>query len=109
LQLFRIFLIKAKILDGANERKACRFSKEYRFSYYACFKIGAIAVPLNYRYKGPELEYAVSHCGAKILIVHDELFPEYASVRKNLEAIEKCYLVGVNNNSADISDFSDLL
>ncbi len=102
-------LIKIGIKRGDRVALFLKNCPELVFSYYACFKIGAIAVPLNYRYKGPELEYAVSHCGAKILIVHDELFPEYASVRKNLEAIEKCYLVGVNNSSADISDFSDLL
>jgi acyl-CoA synthetase (AMP-forming)/AMP-acid ligase II len=102
-------LLKIGVERGDRVALFLKNCPELVFIYYACFKIGAIAVPLNSRYKGPELEYAARHCGAKILVVHDELFSEYASVRKNLETIEKCYLVGINNNFGNINDFSDLL
>lgn len=82
---------------------------ELVFAYYACFKIGAIAVPLNNRYKGPELEYAVDHCQAKILIVQDALFPEFESVRTRLKSLTKCYLVGNNSPIHEISPFTELL
>jgi len=36
--------------------------------YFACFRIGAIAVPLNHRYQTDEVVYAVNHCEAKVLI-----------------------------------------
>ncbi|MBV9732323.1 MAG: acyl--CoA ligase, partial [Verrucomicrobia bacterium] len=36
--------------------------------YYACFKIGAIAVPLNVRFSAELLQYAINHSGARILI-----------------------------------------
>src|SRR3954466_11547943 len=38
-----------------------RTCPEMVFGYYACFKIGAVAVPLNFRLQGPELECILNH------------------------------------------------
>jgi acyl-CoA synthetase (AMP-forming)/AMP-acid ligase II len=43
---------------------------ELIFSYLACFKLGAIAVPLNHRYRQLEAEYALAHSGSTTLVVH---------------------------------------
>lgn len=101
-------LLKAGVKRGDRIALFLKNCPELVFCYYACFKIGAIAVPINYRYKGPELAYAVTHCEAKMLIIHDELFHEYANVRNNLKSIGKCYLVAGSDTPADISSFSDL-
>src|SRR6201987_1498192 len=44
--------------------------------YYACFKIGAIAVPLNIRFPTVLLQYAINHSGAHLLISEPSLFFE---------------------------------
>src|SRR5882724_10471013 len=49
---------------------------ELVLSYFACFKIGAIVVPLNYRYRQPEARYALEHSGATSLVVHQSLAGE---------------------------------
>jgi long-chain acyl-CoA synthetase len=50
--------------------------------YYACFKIGAIAVPLNFRF-GPELlKYVINHSGARVLISQPELFAQIEKIRR---------------------------
>src|SRR4051794_37297971 len=49
---------------------------ELVLSYFACFKIGAIVVPLNYRYRQDEARYALEHSGATSLIVHQALSRE---------------------------------
>src|SRR5262245_59269557 len=49
---------------------------ELVLTYFACFKIGAVAVPLNYRYRQPEARYALEHSGATSLIVHQSLSGE---------------------------------
>jgi acyl-CoA synthetase (AMP-forming)/AMP-acid ligase II len=51
-----------------GDRVALHFANgpEIVFGYYACFKIGAVAVPLNIRLKGPELEYILNHCGVRV-------------------------------------------
>ncbi len=42
---------------------------EILFLYFACFKIGAIAVPVNTRYQKQEIEYALDHSECLLLIV----------------------------------------
>lgn len=40
---------------------------------FACWEIGAVALPLNHRYKGQEVAYALEHSGARILLAQDDL------------------------------------
>jgi len=45
---------------------------ELVFAYLACFKAGFIAVPLNYRYQPPQINYALRQSGSTALLVHSE-------------------------------------
>jgi len=49
---------------------------ELVLAYFACFKLGAIVVALNYRYRQAEARYALEHSGATSLIVHASLAGE---------------------------------
>ncbi|MEO1004840.1 MAG: AMP-binding protein [Cyanobacteria bacterium J06638_38] len=82
---------------------------EIVFCYYACFKIGAIAVPINARLKAPEIEYILGHCQAKICISQEDLFPEIQSIQDNLATCQTYFLVGNNAEFADVNQFSELL
>ena len=48
---------------------------------FACMKLGAIYVPLNWRLSVPELEYIVGDCAPKILI-HEDVFADEAEALK---------------------------
>jgi acyl-CoA synthetase (AMP-forming)/AMP-acid ligase II len=39
-------------------------------AFLACYRIGAIAVPLNYRYLTEEAQYVIEQTGAKLIIFH---------------------------------------
>jgi long-chain acyl-CoA synthetase len=67
---------------------------ELVFSYYACFKLGAIAVPLNNRYKGPELAYVLGHAAARLLLLEGRLAAELAPLRQGLPALAQVVLLG---------------
>ena len=41
---------------------------EIAIAYFACFLAGAIAVPINARMKGPEIEYMLEHSGSSIYV-----------------------------------------
>jgi acyl-CoA synthetase (AMP-forming)/AMP-acid ligase II len=41
---------------------------EIAIAYFACFLAGAIAVPINARMKGPEIEYLLEHSGSSIYV-----------------------------------------
>lgn len=61
--------------------------------YFACFRIGAIAVPLNTRYKTPEAEFALTQSGSKIIISSSELFPVVAEMTNDVSSLEKAFIV----------------
>lgn len=82
---------------------------ELVFCYYACFKLGAIAVPLNTRLQSAELEYIVNHCGARLCISHASLFPALQAVRSHLPAVERYFLVGDGAAFPNLPPFSALL
>src|SRR5215813_10793830 len=49
--------------------------------YFACFKAGLIAVPVNNRLKAPEIAYILGHSGAKLCFSQPELAPLSEEVR----------------------------
>jgi fatty-acyl-CoA synthase len=70
-------LAQALLADGIKPGHKVAFvlfnGNEILESYFAAFKIGAVAVPLNYRLAAAELEYALGNSEAKALI-HDQDF-----------------------------------
>ena len=50
--------------------------------YIACMKAGLVAVPLNYRYKAPEIDHALAVSGASALFAHDERAEDIAASKR---------------------------
>ncbi|MGQ9572568.1 MAG: class I adenylate-forming enzyme family protein [Dehalococcoidia bacterium] len=68
-------------------------SHHYVETYYACAKLGAVFVPLNYRAKREELTYMVNNSEASILFVGERYLELIASIRPELRGIRHfiCY------------------
>ncbi len=66
---------------------------ELVLSYLACFKLGAIAVPLNHRYLQAEAEYAIGHSGSTTLIVHADKLADVASLPFDQLKVSRRYLI----------------
>jgi len=66
-----------------GDRVAVHFTNGFEIvvAYYACFKAGAIVVPLNTRMRGPELQYVLNHSAARFYLGQPGLFAEIAPVR----------------------------
>jgi long-chain acyl-CoA synthetase len=69
-------------------------SPEIVFCYFACFKAGAVAVPLNTRFQTPEMIYALNHSGARILIGQPGLIAPLLAERERLTGIETIFVAG---------------
>lgn len=82
---------------------------ELVYLYLACFKCGAIAVPLNVRLTGPELSYVLNHSGARLVVSHADLYPGLAAVRGELPGVGRCFIVGDPGPWPDTEPFEDLL
>ena len=51
-------------------------SAEYVIAYFACFKIGAIAGPVNSLLKAEEIKFVIGDSEAKLLLVNSQFFAE---------------------------------
>ncbi|MBV8584731.1 MAG: acyl--CoA ligase [Verrucomicrobia bacterium] len=80
---------------------------EIVWCYFACFRIGAIAVPLNIRFGSELLRYVVGHCEAKALISEPELFVRLG--RDSLGTVEQYYLLSGHSDFAGVQSFAELL
>ncbi|MCE9547714.1 MAG: acyl--CoA ligase [Planctomycetia bacterium] len=83
---------------------------ELVFAYFACFKLGVIAVPLNYRYRQLEAEYALQHSGAVALIVDQSLLAEVEKLPLAEMGVLHRFLVGgPSGGSPSFRPFDELL
>jgi long-chain acyl-CoA synthetase len=74
---------------------------EMLFLYFACFRIGAIVVPVNTRYMRPEIEYALSHSACRLLIVDASFFPKVEGLDQVITSLQK---ILVRHNESKHSD-----
>jgi acyl-CoA synthetase (AMP-forming)/AMP-acid ligase II len=62
-------------------------SAEYIIAYFACWKLGALAGPVNSLLKPHELIYVISNSDAKVLLVHSDFSKVVEEIRAQLPAL----------------------
>ena len=82
---------------------------EIVLSYYACFAVGAVAVPLNIRFQSELLKYGLANSGARALISEPELFARIEGIRSLLPGVEQYYLTSGLSAFAGVKPFAELL
>jgi long-chain acyl-CoA synthetase len=63
-------------------------SAEYIVAYFACWKIGALAGPVNSLLKGQEMAFVISNSEAKALLVHHDFMSAVESIKAVLPALK---------------------
>jgi len=63
-------------------------SAEYIIAYFACWKLGAIAGPINSLLKAQEIAFVISDSEAKVLLVHSDFLSTINSVRSELTSLK---------------------
>ena len=59
-------------------------SVEYVIAYFACWRLGALAGPVNSLLKSQEMSYVISNSEAKALLVHSKFLPLIKTIRSQL-------------------------
>ena len=59
-------------------------SAEYIIAYFACWKVGALAGPVNSLLKEHEIEFVMNNSEAKVILLHSEFKARIESIRSNL-------------------------
>ncbi|MEZ2131914.1 MULTISPECIES: class I adenylate-forming enzyme family protein [unclassified Sinorhizobium] len=67
---------------------------EIAIAYFACFRLGAIAAPLNNRLKTPELSALLERLQPALYIGQDHLYPLIASIDPQILPVETRFIVG---------------
>ena len=83
------------VVKGDRVAIAMRNRPEWTVAFIASISIGAIAVPINSWGKTEELSYAISDCGAKVLVADEARF---ALIEKKLEQLGITAIVPVDTD-----------
>ena len=83
-----------KISDGDFVMHLQNNSLEWLITYYAIIKLGAIVVPLNFRFVGSDIIYAAKVCNPKAFILGSEFLPVVQPVQAELDTIKNYVCVG---------------
>jgi long-chain acyl-CoA synthetase len=84
----------ARLLRGAGVGKGDRVSlllpnsAEYVIAYFACFKLGALAGPVNSLLKAEEIAYVVRDSGARLMLFGREFAEKVSGVRREAPRLE---------------------
>ena len=62
-------------------------SVEYIIAYFACWKLGAIAGPVNSLLKAQEISFVISDSETKVLLVHSDFLPTIENIRTELPGL----------------------
>src|SRR5712691_4167023 len=80
-------------------------SAEYIIAYFACWKLGALAGPVNSLLKAEEMAYVISNSEAKALLLHTEFLPTIESIRSELSELK--LVIPFDDVPAASQDFSN--
>jgi long-chain acyl-CoA synthetase len=87
-------LIRSGVNRGDRVGLLFTNSPELVVCYYACFKLGVIAVPLNTRFQTPELVYALAHSQSVVLIGQPDLCAALLDQRSSLAPLTSIIVTG---------------
>ena len=82
------------IKDGDFVMHLQNNSLEWLITYYGIIKIGAVVVPLNFRFVGADILYAAKICKPKAFIIGSEFLTVVQPVQKDLKTVRQYICVG---------------
>jgi fatty-acyl-CoA synthase len=95
-------VLRTKISPGDRVAYLCPNVPEMLFAHFAVPLAGGVLVALNTRLIGPELEYILNHCEAKILFVDSELVGTAANARANVAGLTD--IIEISDSTIDYPD-----
>jgi len=80
-------------------------SLEWLITYFAVIKLGAVVVPLNFRFVKSDIKYSADVSKATVFILGSEFLPEVQPVQNEMPTIKKYICIG-DTVPADMLDYS---
>ncbi len=82
-------------------------SLEWLITYYGIIRLGAVVVPLNFRFEGSDIKYAADVCDPDVFILGSEFSGVVKPVMEELTTIRDYICVG-DDIPDDMIDFKDI-
>ncbi|MHA1229901.1 MAG: AMP-binding protein [Candidatus Helarchaeota archaeon] len=83
-------------------------SPQFLETNLAIQELGAIPVPMNFRYVASEMEFLLNNSDSKIFIFHEDALPELQKIRDKIPNVK--YLIHYGSNTpADMIDYEELM
>jgi long-chain acyl-CoA synthetase len=101
-------LIKYGITNGDRLAIVARNSDEYMIVYGAAAKIGAIVLPVNWRFQPEEVEYVLNDGSPRLVFAGPDFHQTVAELAPNIGSIEGCYNIGGGDASQGFKHFDEL-
>lgn len=98
-------LVQNKVKKGDVVSLLMPNSAEYIIAYFACFKIGALAGPVNSLLKSEEIAFALNNSEAKMLIVNSQFLSMIDEIRKDLPYLQS--VIQFDDEAKITKDFSE--
>jgi acyl-CoA synthetase (AMP-forming)/AMP-acid ligase II len=95
------------VKDGDYVMHLQNNSLEWLITYYGIAKIGAVVVPLNFRFVGSDILYAAEVCNPKVFLLGAEFLPVVQPVQKDLSTVDTYICVG-DNVPNDMTDYKTI-
>src|SRR5436190_23764352 len=80
-------------------------SAEYIIAYFACWKLGALAGPVNSLLKAQEMAYVISNSEAKAIVIGSEFRERLEGIRKDLPHLRS--VITFNDQAEATREFRD--
>ena len=80
-------------------------SAEYIIAYFACWKLGALAGPVNSLLKEHEIQFVTNDSEAKAILVHSEFEDRIAKIRDKLSHLKS--VIVFDNEAEATSEFTE--
>lgn len=77
---------------------------EIVYCYFACFRLGVIAVPSSYYSQRKELLYEVGLCGTRIYIAHRSMEEEIRDLERETDSLEQIFYLNHKANGDALDD-----
>ncbi|MBW2093158.1 MAG: AMP-binding protein [Deltaproteobacteria bacterium] len=101
-------LLKSGIVMGDRIGVLAHNSDEFLILYGAAAKIGAILLPVNWRFQQNEVEYVLNDCTPKIMFASQDYQETAIEAAKNVKSVEKLYSMGSGEASEEFFPFESL-
>ncbi len=101
-------LIKAGVAKGDRLGVVAHNCDEFMILYGAAAKMGAIVLPVNWRFQQEEVEYVFNDCTPKFVFADSNYRQSVKEALTKCKSIEKCYSIGDEDETGDFTSFSEL-